>query len=278
VTDGWAPGSPRFMISSTEEGPELTIYGLSLDFFTTHHITAQLYREYGGVADPTPEGKRELNLPLSVQTASRPGNMELAYQVMTFFPWGPNTLEESWIEISMGTERYWLEIPYGFNRNPQDSLPPSMPGGQPKAIPAMKHLTSHDRVIHWLNVEYDLGKIQNDWQLSLIQSNPFDSQSEVVLCREDMAVGKSMYLWDLHSPRTTLRVLDLNGAGISDGFCTDIRLHDDGMRRSDTFQIGRNGGDVRCWGQIEITVGDKSYRVVVPSSLYKYIHGHVLPP
>jgi hypothetical protein len=277
VNDGWAPGSPFFTITSDnkELGLCVNIDGLSFDFFKTHHITARLYRANGEVVDPTAEGKQLLNSPISVQTASRPGGMEPDCQVMTFFPWSPNTMEESWIEISTGAERYWLEIPYGFDRNPQDPLPPPMPGGPPKVAPAMKHPTGHDHVIHWLNVQYDLGKIQNGWRLSLIQSNPFDGQSEVVLYRDDMVVGRSMYLWGLHSPRTALRVLGLNGAGIGvGGFCTDIRLHDDGMRRSDTFLLNRNGDDVRCWGQIEITVDDKSYRVVVPSSLYKYTHGH----
>jgi hypothetical protein len=139
----------------------------------------------------------------------------------------------------------------------------------------MIHLSDHDYVLRWQNVHYDVGAIQNGWRLELIQSNPGDGESEIVLYRNDGAVGKSMFLWDLHTPRTSLRVLDADGDEVASGFCMGLRLHDDGMRRSDTYHIGRNGFDNgRSWGQIEIHVDDKCYRVVVPSSLYKYAHGH----
>ncbi len=51
--------------------------------------------------------------------------------------------------------------------------------------------------------------------------------------------------------------------------CLSIRLHDDGMRRSDTYRISRFDGDhERGWGTFEIAVDDKTYRLVIPSSLY----------
>jgi hypothetical protein len=268
--------SPTFSVGYGEksQGFRLDIMDIMPGFFKTNVITARLYRANGEIVTPTAEGKQLLNKPISITTASPIPGVIIPAQVMTFFPWGTNTIEESWIEVFMGTERYWLEIPYGFDRNPNEPLPPSIPGGRPKFVTAMKSLTDHDHVLRWQNVQYDLGKIQNGWQLSLIQSNPFDAESEAVLYRDDSVVGKSMYLWDLHTPRTSLRVLDADGSVIN-GFCVSLRLHDDGMRRSDTFDIGRNGfDDQRSWGQIEITVDGKSYRVVVPSSLFKYTHGH----
>jgi len=282
----WTPpddkGRPDFIIGHDHNGEGSR--GLRLDilnvtqgfgFFKTNAITARLYRANGEIVEPTADGRKSLNAPFSVSAglSSRQPNPP---QVMTWFPWGANALEESWIEISISPERYWLEIPYGFDRNPTDPLSPSMPGSSPKFVSAMKSLTEHDHVLRWQNVHYDLGVIQNGWGLSLLQSNPFDAESEVVLCRDDIAVGKSMYLWNLHTPRTTVRLLYADGSVIN-SLCTDIRLHGDGMRRSDTFHINRNGFDNRrCWGQIEISVDDKSYRVVLPSSLYKYTHGH--PP
>src|SRR5262249_880447 len=149
----------------------------------------------------------------------------------------------------------------------------SIAGGPPKFVPVMKSLTKHDHTLRWENVEYDLGEIQNHWRLSLIQSNPFDAKSEVVLHRDDSTVGKSIYLWTLHTPVTSLRVLDNDGSVI-DGFGMDIHLHEDGMRRSDIFRLGRNGLDnSRCWGRIELSVNDRTYGVAIPSSLYKYTHG-----
>jgi len=257
-----------------ESGFRLDINGIMPDFFKTNVITARLHRANGTIVELADSEIQELNAPFYVGSHMIPGR-KMPVQVMTHFPWGPNGLEECWIEVTMGSERYWLEIPYGFDRNPADPLPPSIRGGPPKMIPAMKTLTEHDHVLRWQSVHYDLGKIQKGWRLLLIQSNPFDAESEVVLYRDDIAIGKSMYLWDLHTPRTTLRLLNADGSVIS-SLCMDIRLHDDGMRRSDTFHINRNGFDhQRCWGQIEISVDDKSYRVVVPSSLYEHTHGHV---
>ncbi len=273
-------GAPTFLITGSEfDSGDLRALRLDIldipqgfGFFKTNVITARLYRADGEIVEPTTEGKKLLNSPVAISTASARGKGPNP-QVMTFFPWGPNTLEECWIEVSIGPERYWLEIPYGFDRDPKDPLPSSIPGGRPKFVSAMKSLTAHDHVVRWKDVEYDLGQIQNGWQLSLIQSNPFDATSEVVLYRDDMQVGKSMYLWDLHTPHTKLRVVE-TGGNVIGGLCTDIHLHDDGMRRSDTFNLNRDPDDTRGWGQIEISVDDKTYRVTIPSSLYKYIHGH----
>ncbi len=72
-------------------------------------------------------------------------------------------------------------------------------------------------MIRWHGVHYDLGWIQNHWRLMLIQTNPFDGESEVELYREDSVVGKSMYLWDLHTPRTKVRILE-NNERVANGF------------------------------------------------------------
>jgi hypothetical protein len=170
----------------------------------------------------------------------------------------------------MGTERYWVEIPYGFDRNPADPLPPSFPGGPPKFVPAMKSLTEHDHVMRWQTVHYDLGQTQDGGELSLIQSNPFDAVSDVDIY--NYPKGQNVY-----SPHTDVRLLNADGTVIK-GQCVNLHLDDSRLRRTDTFEFGRHGDDMRCWGQIEISVDDKSYRVVVPSSLYKYIHGHAFTP
>lgn len=259
---------PSFTVGYAEKthGLRLDVQTGELASFKTNVISARLHRTSGEIVNAE---TNLLNSPIEIS-----GIGSTQWGVRTFFPWGTNSLEESWMEVSIGKERYWLEIPYGFDRNPQETLPPATLGGRPKSAPAMKQLTDHDHVIRWQNVHYDLGEIQDHWRLSLVQSNPFDGESEVVLYRDDSVVGKSMYLWDLHTPRTTIRVRDADGTVIS-GFCTSIRLHDDGMRRSDTFHLGRNGFDgQRCWGQIEISVDGKNYRIAIPSSLYKYTHGH----
>ena len=136
----------------------------------------------------------------------------------------------------------------------------------------MKSLTDHDHVVRWQTVHYDLGVIQNGWRLSLIQSNSVDAESEVVLYREDVKIGTATS-WATDSPATGVRVLDGSGTVIGSRG-TDVHIQDGGMERSSRYDITHNGNEQRCWGQIEISVDDKSYRVVVPSSLYKHAHGH----
>jgi hypothetical protein len=187
--------------------------------------------------------------------------------VATFFPWGENALVESWIEVGIGPERYWLEIPYGFYRNPNEPLPPSIPGGSPQLVSVMKPLTAHDHVERWQNVRYHLGRTQDGRDLSLIQSNPCDAKSELELYR--FPEPQTVY-----SPHTDVRILDPGGTVI-EGRCLNLHLDDNHLRRTDTFEILTRGGDAsRCWGHIEVRIDDTTYRLVVPSSVYKYIHGH----
>jgi len=243
-------------------------------FFKTNAITARLYRANGEVVEPTALGKQMLNAPGSCSTMSWP-SAEPSPQVLTYFPWGPNVLEESWIEVTMGPERYWVEIPYGFDRNPAERLAPSNTSGPPRFVPAMKSLTEHDHVVRWQNVHYDLGEIQNGWRLSLIQSNADEAESQVVLYAEhvkmDSAKSWDAAAWKTNSPATALWVLDATGTIIS-SHCIDAGLQYEGMGYM--YNLARNGDDQRCWGQIEISVGDKTYGIFVPSSLYKYAHGH----
>jgi hypothetical protein len=188
---------------------------------------------------------------------------------MAFFPWTTNALEEGWMELKIARERYWLEVPYGFTSDPRQPLSSGNSNGLPQAVPAMNEPGPRDHVLRWNHVEYDVGAIQNRWRLSLRQSNPFDGITELVLYRDrDSGSG-----WDLHNPRTTVRVRNAKGQ-VASGFPTAIRNHDDGMRRTDTFRAGHGGGPAREWGEIEIDVEDKTYRVTVPSSLYRKRHGH----
>jgi len=241
--------------------------GIPTGFFKTNVISARMFRANGEIVEPTAESKGLLNSP------GYSGSFGVvAASVETCFPWATNSLGESWIEVSMGKERYWLEIPYGFDRNPTQPLPPSIPRGPPKFVPPLKSIIHHNHVLRWQAVHYDLGVIQNGWRLSLIQSNATEAQSEVILYREDIKIGTSTS-WKLDSPTTALRILDGSGKTIG-SHCIDVHVEDGGMERISTYDIARDGDDQRCWGQLEISVDDKSYRVVVPSSLYKYAHGH----
>jgi hypothetical protein len=271
-------GSPTFSVTSGQQWDQVS-RGLRVDimdlkvgfaFFKTNSIVARLYRGNGEIVEPTEANKKLLNAPVSVSTFSVPGQ-EPNPQVMTYFPWGINTLQEAWIEVSIGSERYWLEIPYGLDRNPTDPLPPAVPGGPPRFAPAMKSLTEHDHVLRWDNVHYVIGKTPDGRELTLIQSNPFDAQSRVDLYRS----SKSQ---DLYSPRTSVQLLKPDGS-VREGKCVDLHLDDNHLRRTDTFDLfDRGTDDLRCFGKIEIKIDDETYQVSVPSSLYAYVHGHAYKP
>jgi hypothetical protein len=176
--------------------------------------------------------------------------------------------------VTIAPERFWVEIPYGFDRNPAEAIAPSNTTGPPQFVCAMKSLTEHDHIIRWQTVHYDLGVIQNGWRLSLIQSNSMDAEGEVVLYREDVKIGTATS-WETSLPATALRVIDARGT-ITGSHCIDVHIQDGGMERCNLYAIDRQGDKQRCWGQIEISVDDKRYQVRLPSSLYRYRHGHAL--
>ncbi|HWD92554.1 MAG TPA: hypothetical protein VG938_09405 [Verrucomicrobiae bacterium] len=271
-------GRPMFLLTSGKQYDQVSL-GLRLDimeiaqgfrFFKTNAVTARLYRANGEIVEPTAESKKLLNAPISVETSSYPGEEPIP-QVMTYFPWGTNAMEESWIEVSIPPDRYWLEVPYGFDRNPADPLPPSVKGGAPQFISAMKSLTEHDHVVRWVDVQYDLGRTHDGGELSLIQSNPFDAESKIEFYADH---GPK----DLYSPRTEAHILDADGSVIKSR-CVDLHLGDSTWGRTDTFDFfDRSTDDLRGWGQLEINVDKEAFSVVIPSSLYKYVHGHALKP
>ena len=141
----------------------------------------------------------------------------------------------------------------------------------------MKELPKEDVLVPWLWVNYDVGEIQNEWRLSAQMANPFDAKAELILYRDPIGLGKSMFMWDLKSP-TTAVVFQIPG-GVLKSMAMSVRLHQDGMRRSDIFQFNRNPSNEnkRLWGTALVHVDDKEYKFVVPSSLFTYTHGITEP-
>jgi hypothetical protein len=185
----------------------------------------------------------------------------ITWDVMCLFPWSRNALEEAWIEISLPGQTYWLELPYGFARKPSDPLVADPDHGDPVFPPTMRKLGKKDLLVPWLKVEYDLGEIQNHWRVSLMLANPFDAEAEVILSGGD---------YDLHSPRTKMEIRTL-GPHLLVGGCNSIRLAEQG--RIDKYFFNRGPGEGRGWGKAVVTVDDKSYECIVPSSLFHYVHG-----
>jgi hypothetical protein len=224
------------------------------------------------------------------------GSFGGSWSSMVVFPWGKNILEEAWIEVSTESGRIWLEIPYGFTRDPKAPNPPPTFDGDARFASAMKHLArqkktihlsqfsqsisfsgvdvskARDVILHWAKVQYDSFPIQKGWRLSFTKWNIIEEAGEEVeLYRED----KRNRPWDLHSPRTALRLIENSGHALA-STCMGIRVHNGNMSRSDSFSI--NGGsnerdDRRSWEKVEIDVEDKTYSIMIPSSLFKHSHG-----
>jgi hypothetical protein len=260
---GWKPDVPEFVLSTAEQGLQLSVIGPSHEFFQTHHLEARVYRGNGIVVELTPNEQKNLNMPGGIRTASRADD-EYTWESNVFFPWGPNTLDESWLEVSTDTDRYWIEIPYGFDRDPQAPLSPAKPDGPPHFAAAMAHMDSHDHIIPWQTVDYGL-EIQEGWQLELTQSNASTPESQVEIHCPPM---------ELNQPSVPLRVLDLAGNSIGDSIRIYPPLRYPSDRGSAFYQLGVPNADERSWGQIEITVKDKPHCFVVPSSLFIEAHGH----
>lgn len=190
------------------------------------------------------------------------------------FPWGKNKMHEGWLEVVFPKRIYWLEIPYGFTRDPNSTCLPTAKTGRPKLPKALAKVSKNTKFVNWKHVSYDLGKIQNGWRLSLYHSNPFDAHSEIILYREDSKVGKSSFLWNLHSPRTKISIKQSNGDVLTSRVMS-LRLHNDGMRRSDKFDFYCNPSNdsLRDWGTMIIEIDDKKWTTIMPSSLFRYVHG-----
>lgn len=193
------------------------------------------------------------------------------------FPWGADQLVEAWLELRAGERTYWLEIPYGFDRDPSRPIAgSSAPTGGPKLAGAMDKLSESAAILPWQHVQYEIGKIQNGWHLTALQSNTFDATTELILYWDDGRVGSSAYRWDLHEPRTAVSVAPVGEQPVGSR-CMQLKLNTDGLRRSDTFALFRNVSDRRGWGTLNITVGEHAHELVLPSSLYCYTHGVAEP-
>jgi hypothetical protein len=182
-----------------------------------------------------------------------------------YFPWDANKLEEGWIELRLSTQTFWIEIPYGFTRNAGDPLLPDPEHGIPVLPPAMKKLPAKDLLVPWLFVDYDLGGSSHRWHLTMRMSNPFTGRAEVVLHRDH---GR----WDLHTQRTAMEVQWPGGAITASAM--GVRLTGS-SERTDDYRLGMGTGEDqgRLWGKVIVKLEDESYECVVPSSMFKYVHG-----
>jgi len=190
-------------------------------------------------------------------------------------PWSRNSFDEGWIECRLPSQTYWIEIPYGFTRNPEDPWPPTEEQrGNPVFPAVMNGLPDSDRIIPWLHVDYELGEIQNRWRLGAKMANPSDPAVEVVLYHEP---GAGPSPWSSDTPTTSVEMRRTGARDLSGpraGFYLNGLLE-----RNDVFTLGHDEstGSGRGIGWATIHVDEKSYTFTVPSSLFKSGHGTADP-
>ena len=183
------------------------------------------------------------------------------------FPWGRNALDEAWIEMRTAGRTYWIELPYGFARNPDDPELPDRTRGAPVFPAVMAHLGDRDVLVPWMSVSYDLGPLPTGSRLSLTMENNGDARAKAAL-GYDATRGRPPFT--LETPRLTA-VIQVPERTVLVGRETG-RLLD--PRRS-IFEFTRHSTrtPARLWGTVVIEVDGHPMTQTVPSSLFSLLHG-----
>jgi hypothetical protein len=198
------------------------------------------------------------------------------WQVNNIFPWSRNALDEAWFEVRIGSQIWWVELPYGFARNPEDTEVPDATRGVPQFPPAMRQLGENDILVPWLSVTYELGRTQDGAILTLNLGNPFDARATARVYREPpMRVGPDTSRMSLDSPRIAVSI-ETSGRQ-RPGHDLSRELDEDRHNRTDVFTFDRDPARGRTFGTVTVTVDGPSYSVRVPSSLFAYTHGRTDP-
>jgi hypothetical protein len=226
-------------------------------FLHPKRMSVRMHAPNGAVTDPQPPDQPDI-----APAISNAGG--ISYSRTINFPWSANALDEAWFECRLGDRVYWLEVPYGFVRDPLAPLaPPVAEAGPAKAAPAMKQLGAQDRVVPWSKIEFDLGVIQNGWRLGAEAVNGEETTWSTILYRE---TGP----WTQDEAKIWPRIVDAAGDRVEakhlEGRIPDI------FRRVNDFSFEPYRKDGRSWGTLTITVEDKPNRAVIPASLYKQKH------
>ena len=187
------------------------------------------------------------------------------------FPWTRNEFDEAWIELRTADDVYYFEMPYGFTRDPGSELCLPSPKGYPELVDSIQPLERGSHVIWWHHVEYDFGEVEPGWQMLLWISNPFDMKCSVLF--RPLAERR-----ELPTNLSNIKV-KLRQAGGWDMVANQLlgSLYPDAPDLSiDSMEsnFSRNpNANERRWGEFDLSLGDRTFTTVVPSSLFHYVHG-----
>jgi hypothetical protein len=229
-------------------------------------IVVRLHTEDGKVIEPrSPFGWTGIGGGIGIN-----GGIGMSWTHLSLFPWSRNALDEAWIELRMPGQTWWVELPYGFARNPVDPEIPDRTRGEPRFPRTMLPLGANDILVPWLAADYGLGISPDGMALSVKLSNAF--------------VGCASVRLNLQSQNSTRMTLDAPRIGVSIEAGGDTvtgrdlarRLHDSRLR-TDEFSYGMGMNIGRSFGTFTVAIDGQRYGVRVPSSLFESEHGRTRP-
>jgi hypothetical protein len=196
-------------------------------------------------------------------------------------PWGPNNMSEAWVALQFRDHRFWVEIPYGFTRDPEDPLGWDGSTGR-AAFPIPRgELTREDLVIPWEFVTYRLDDLPKGVGAWVNIANPFDASVELGFSRMDGDVRAPRAMVAVSARREQAAALGAPRAQDwkMNGYCTALALGPDSTR-TQLYHFPRCNlnSDARQWGTLLLTVGNSTRNFAIPSSLFQYVHGHAPKP
>jgi hypothetical protein len=264
---------PRFEITNKgAEGMELTfLYYLPPDIWQEKNgkvkpesVTAQLYlnKEKPATIKGTTESMPYMGS--GPQTEYRNHETTHVFNI----PWTRNALDDAWIVLRFKGHNFWLELPYGFTRNPDD---PPVNVKETRTDPVFpvseKQIGRADLIVPWEFVTYQVEDAPANTGISLHLANPFDAAGEISMWG---------FEGDVREPRCSLVLIDGFGRE-NPGGCVTLALERDRMRRQ-MFHYARSGADCRHWGTVRLVIGEKAHTFTIPSSVFDYVQGHADVP
>lgn len=167
--------------------------------------------------------------------------------------------------------RFFLELPYGFDQFDFHRSKSKRSIGPPTLPENLKQPFVVGKTIAWDSVTYEPEVPNVDWRVSLRFRRLSKPSVELILYREEGPLQNGLSRWGLLLPRTSVKGVDSDDEVVL-GKLFRLQLHEDGLRRSDEFWIGRPARQLRSYEKLEFQVGEIRTTLGVPSSLLRVFH------
>ena len=182
-------------------------------------------------------------------------------------PWGLNAFDDAWVRLDLKDRTFWVELPYGFTRKPDDPpAPADTKRAAPTTTPFKKgDFTPEDIVIPWEYVSYRLEKFR-EGGCTVHMANTFYAMTELRL-----------FSGNVREPECSVKAVLLPGYERT-GRCISLILDKSDPVGWQMFRFPMCPDDSRRLCQVEVTVAGVKRKLSVPSSLLYSRHGHASLP